>query len=84
MTSAIVKIVFTSGHVEFLDIDLEIPDNMSAEELQESLIAMAKAHAGHGDGGANLNALWALASKSGPSAYCVNSKNIDFVSVSLN
>jgi hypothetical protein len=83
MAYAAVKIVFSSGHIEFLDIDIEIPDHLSAEELQDTLIGIAKVHAGHADGGKNLNAVWALASKSGPSAYCVNNKNVDFVSVVL-
>jgi hypothetical protein len=76
-----VKIVFASGHVETFDIDLEKTDDLSTEALEDGIITLAKMHGGHGAGEKTVDTIWALMGRSPLAAYCVNSKNVDFVSV---
>jgi hypothetical protein len=78
-----VKIVFASGHVETFDVDLALDDDLSPQEWEDGIIAFTKMHCGHGNNEKNLNAMWALMSKSPVASYCVNSKNVDFVSVKV-
>ncbi len=79
-----VKIVFASGHIEIFDVDLiALDDDLSPQELEDGIIAFTKMHCGHGSNEKNINAMWALMSKSPVASYCVNIKNVDFVSVKV-
>jgi hypothetical protein len=76
-----VKIVFASGHVEFFDIDIDMDDQPSYEDFEKGIIDLVKAHAGHNTDGKKIDAAWAVMSKFPMHAYCVNSNNVDFVSM---
>ena len=76
-----VKIVFASGHVETFDIDIDMDELPSAEDFENGIMDLTKAHAGHNTDRQKIDAAWAIMSKSPLHTYCVNSKNVDFVSM---
>jgi hypothetical protein len=83
MSIAEVRIVFASGHVETFDIEMELPEGYSSEQIQDDIITLTKSHAGHGDGNRCIDTMWALISNKPLSSYCVNTKNVDFVSIKV-
>ncbi len=83
MTMAEVRIVFASGHIETFDMEIEVPEDHDPQQLQDDLISLAKATCGHGINGGSLDAMWALMTKTPLKAYCINTRNVDFLTIKV-
>lgn len=77
-----VHIIFNSGHVHDYTMDISAAEDVSDDELEESLLTLSKAMSGHAERG-NLDAMWAMIHNKPLSVFSINTAQVAFVSLTL-